>query len=167
MTSFAIDPANGGLCSLATLEYTLPVGEGGKGTDGVTQYGSEIEVVDGRFVYASNRGDGAIMTFKVNNEDEAKPLEQVRSIYTGHVTSLSLLRTCYLLQIASVSTGGTWPRHFAVVGSFCGSGGGHFLVVADQKTSKAVVFSVDKETGGLKKVNEIECGENPSMLLLI
>lgn len=70
---------------------------------------------DGRHLYVANRGNDTITTFVV---DEAG-----------------------LLPIDEVSTGGTWPRHFAMLG------GGAALCVANQHSGTVAVLDVDPDTG--------------------
>ncbi|AOS64182.1 lactonase family protein [Actinoalloteichus hymeniacidonis] len=85
---------------------------------------AEIAVsADGRFVYASNRGDDDIAVFAVA-EDGA---------------SLTLLGT--------ESTGGAWPRHFAI-----GPDGNH-LYVANQNSGAISRLPRDPESGLLSPVD--------------
>ncbi|MGW0431073.1 lactonase family protein [Micromonospora sp. NPDC003197] len=75
---------------------------------------SEIAVrPDGRFLYVANRGVGTVSVFAVA---EGTP---------SYVTE--------------VDTGGSWPRHFAMVGDH--------LYVADERANAIGVFAVDPGTG--------------------
>jgi 6-phosphogluconolactonase len=73
----------------------------------------------GHAVYASNRGDDTIAVFSVAPD-------------TGHLT---------LAQ--TVSTGGRWPRNFALDPS------GKHLLVANQRSDSVVGFRIDVATGRL------------------
>ncbi len=82
---------------------------------------SEIAVgPDGRFLYLANRGVGTLAVFALDGD-----LPRYR---------------------AEVPTGGTWPRHFALVG-------GH-LYVADQLADMVTVFAIDPESGVPTPVGE-------------
>jgi len=64
-------------------------------TAGTRQYGSGIELApDGRTLYVSNRGDGAVLVFSVL---EASP---------------------FLRQIQTAKSSGTWPRYFCLAGKY-------------------------------------------------
>lgn len=82
--------------------------------------GSAIHVSsDGRFVYAANRGHNSISVFKVNQE-------------SGE-----------LEFVERVSTGGDWPRDFALDPSE------RFVVASNQESNNLVLFSRDEDTGKL------------------
>ena len=56
----------------------------------VSEYGGEIALSpDGKFVYASSRGSGIILVYKITDKDD-------------------------LLKVQEFYLGGTWPRHFAI-----------------------------------------------------
>lgn len=74
---------------------------------------------DGRFVYGSNRGHDSIVVYAVDPQ-------------SGGLT-----------PIQHVSTGGSWPRNFAIDPT------GRFLVAANQRSGNIVVFAVDQRTGVL------------------
>ncbi|WP_227936502.1 lactonase family protein [Alkalihalobacillus deserti] len=76
---------------------------------------------DGKFVYASNRGDDSIAVFSIDIE-------------TG---ALSL--------VDHISSGGEFPRDFTIDPS------GTYLLAANQNTSNIVQFSIDKTSGQLTK----------------
>ncbi|BCB81876.1 lactonase family protein [Phytohabitans flavus] len=75
---------------------------------------SEIAVrADGRFLYVANRGPNTVTAFGLD----------------GDVPS----------YVAEIPTGGTWPRHIALVGEH--------LYVANQRSHSVVGFHVDVESG--------------------
>lgn len=85
---------------------------------------------DGRFLYASNRGDANdISVFSVNAE-------------TGQLTF-----------VERKSTLGKGPRNFAIDPT------GSFLLIANQNSDSVIVFKINKETGSLSPTaNRIEIG---------
>ncbi len=92
---------------------------------------------DGKFVYASNRGE-----------------ENNLAIFSVDKTSGLLANAGYQ------STGGEQPRNFMIDPT------GKFLLVANQKTSNILVFKRNMKTGALEKVNEIEV-PNPVCLKML
>ncbi|MFI6762982.1 lactonase family protein [Micromonospora sp. NPDC050417] len=75
---------------------------------------SEIAVrPDGRFLYLGNRGVGTISVFALDAEVPR--------------------------YVTEVATGGTWPRHFALIGAH--------LYVADERSNVVSVFVVDPTAG--------------------
>ena len=111
VTQFRYDAAGGVLEALEAVSTLAPDHEG-------TSYCADIHVhPTGRFVYASNRGHDSIAVFRV---DAA----------TGGLTWLD-----------AVSTGGNWPRNFAL------SPDGRFLLAANQRSASIVAFRLDEETG--------------------
>ena len=81
-------------------------------------YPAEIQIsIDGRFLYASNRGHDSIAMFRV----QAAGAE--------------------LSFAGTVPSGGDWPRHFALDPS------GLWLHVANQKSNAVVCLPRDRETG--------------------
>lgn len=106
------DPVGGTLTPIQTLS-TLP-------PDYQAKWGAEIEIrPDGRFLYASNRGQDTIAVFAI---DPA----------TGRLT---------LVEI--VPTGGKVPRGFAI------SPDGGWIVCAHQFSDNVTVLKIDAETGRL------------------
>jgi len=88
-------------------------------------YVSEIKLSpDARFLYVSNRGDDSIAIFKV-------------------------LKDGRLQRAGLLSTGGKFPRHFAITP--CGKA----VIVANQDSGHIRVFSRDVETGSLEMTDEI------------
>ena len=82
--------------------------------------------LDGKFIYASNRGHNSIAIFKVNNSDGSLKL-------LGHE-----------------STKGDSPRNFSL------SPDNKYLLVANQRSNNIVSFERDKTSGLLTFANEIE-----------
>lgn len=82
-----------------------------------TSYVSEIKLSpDARFLYVSNRGDNSLAIFKVLDSGK-------------------------LERIGLISTGGKFPRHFAITP--CGKA----IIVANQDSSKLTLFHRDVESG--------------------
>ncbi|KAB8161197.1 beta-propeller fold lactonase family protein [Streptomyces sp. 3MP-14] len=120
LTTCGYDAATGALTPGAVASL-LP-----DGADPGGNTAAEIVVsADGRFVYASNRGDDSIAIFSVDGADETEPR------LVGHVDS-----------------GGATPRHISL-----GADDAH-LYVANQSTGVVVVFARDAETGGLTPTGE-------------
>ena len=111
--AFDYDPANGALTSRQTLS-TLPPDFMG------TSSGAEIRLhPNGKFLYASNRGDDSIAVFAV-------------AASTGLLT-----------PVAVTPCGGKNPRNFSL------SPDGAWLVCANQNSNSLTVFRVDPATGRL------------------
>jgi len=88
-------------------------------------YVSEIKLSpDARFLYVSNRGDNSLAIFAVGEDG-------------------SLTRT------GRVSTGGKFPRHFAITPD------GKAVIVANQDSGHVRVFDRDVESGELEMTDEI------------
>ncbi|MFY0626983.1 MAG: lactonase family protein [Reichenbachiella sp.] len=81
---------------------------------------------DGRYLYASNRGDNSIAVCEIN-------------INTGSL-KLSDIIDC----------GGDWPRAFEIDPS------GNYLLVANKESDAISLMSIEAENGLFKKNNEIE-----------
>src|SRR5690606_23505045 len=75
---------------------------------------------DGRFVYGSNRGHNSIVV-------------------------LAVAESGSLDVIQHISTGGDWPRNFALDPT------GQFLLAANQRSDNIVVFAIDLESGSLRE----------------
>ncbi|HXG60328.1 MAG TPA: lactonase family protein [Planctomycetota bacterium] len=113
VTAFRYDAGRGALEPFQTVS-TLPADFKG------TNYTAEVVVSpDGRTLYGSNRGHDSLAIFRIDPADG-------RLTPAGHV-----------------STGGKWPRNFAL------APGGRWLLAANQNSDSIVVFRVDSETGGL------------------
>lgn len=104
---------NGKLVSLQHISAHLPGYKGSKGS-------ADIHVSsDGKFLYASNRGEAnSIAIFSVGPDGKLK-------------------------WVGQVSSGGRSPRNFTL------APGGKFLLVANQETNNVVVFKRDAATGKL------------------
>lgn len=95
------------------------------GGTGSTNYPADVHVSSsGRFLYASNRGHDTIAVFEIDAS-------------SGQLTA-----------IQQVSTGGQWPRNFALDPS------GAFLLVANQRSDSILSFRVDTATGRLTPTGE-------------
>ncbi len=88
---------------------------------------------DGNFVYGSNRGDNSIAVFSFSNG------------------KLELLQT--------ISTGGNWPRNFAL------SPSEDYLIVGNRRSNDMAVFSRDSETGLLSKAGDMIAQASPICML--
>lgn len=119
ITTFAYDAAEGRLQSVQTIS-TLPDGYDGE------SYCADVHAApSGRFLYGSNRGHNSITVFAV---DDASGM---------------------LTPIQYASTGGDWPRNFAIDPT------GGFLLAANQRSDDIVVFAVDAESGRLEPTGHV------------
>jgi len=106
LTVFRYDASTGGLAAVQTIDMQPDGYEGARS-------GAEVVVhPNGRFVYASNRGDHSIALFEVDPQE-------------GTLTALG-----------AVSSGGRNPRNFALDPS------GRYLFVANQGSNNVVAFRV-------------------------
>ena len=80
---------------------------------------------DERFLYGSNRGENSIVVFK-------------RDLKDGTIK-----------KIQNISTQGNWPRNFTLDPT------GKFLLVANEKSNNISIFSIDKQSGKLSFINDI------------
>ncbi len=113
ITVFAYSPGAGKLQEEQTVS-TLPAGFKGDNTT------AEIEVdAEGKFLYASNRGDDSIVEFAIDPHDGKLSFAE------------------------RVPTGGKTPRHFALDPT------GKWLVAANQDSNSITIFRVDPSTGRL------------------
>jgi 6-phosphogluconolactonase len=111
VTAFRYDAGHGVLDAFQTVT-TLPAGFSGPNK------AAEVAVSpDGRFLYASNRGDDSLAVFSI---DAA----------SGTLTASD-----------RVPTGGRAPRHFSIDAS------GHVLLVANQDSDSVTFFRLDPTTG--------------------
>jgi 6-phosphogluconolactonase len=118
VTAFRFNSSGGSLTPLQTIS-TLPKEFTG------TNNSAEIEVhPNGKFVYASNRGDDSIAMFSA----DAK---------TGTLT-----------LTGRVPTGGKTPRNFAIDPT------GGYLLAANQDSGSIITFRIDKNTGDLTPTGE-------------
>jgi len=119
VTVFAFDASRGVLHPVQTIS-TLPKGFSG------TNDAAEIHVhPNGKFLYASNRGNDSIASFAIDQ-------------HTGLLTA-----------IGHVSTQGKTPRNFEIDPT------GSRLLVANQDTGNIVVFHLDQQTGRLTPADEV------------
>lgn len=102
----------------------------------VVNYGAEIMVhPNGKFLYISNRGNGALISYHILNDEG----------------DLEFIEVVHLK--------GTWPRHFNIHRS------GSVLLCADQFNEEIDVFSIDQRSGKLNKVNTVVCKNKPSCII--
>ena len=113
VTAFRYNREAGALTELQTIS-TLPAGFAGEDNS------AEIELdAEGRFLYASNRGDDSIAVFAVD------------------------AKTGVLRYVEGVKTGGEQPRNFHLDPT------GRYLMAANQHSNNIVTFRVDAKTGRL------------------
>jgi len=93
---------------------------------------------NGRFLYVSNRGDGAVLVLEVRDADGG-----------------------YLRQVQCQRLIGTWPRFFLLFPD------GQTLITADQFTGKLEVFFVDVRTGLLSGGYGVSAPNNPSSIVIV
>jgi 6-phosphogluconolactonase len=125
---YSYNAGTGGLHELQTVS-TLPQGFIGKST------AAEIEIDrDGKFLFASNRGNDSIAVFAI---DSAK----------GELTRVEI-----------VPSGGKTPRNFAIDPT------DSWLLVANQDSDNIVVFSIDRKTGRLTSTAEAVQAPSPACL---
>ncbi|HLN59839.1 MAG TPA: lactonase family protein, partial [Thermoanaerobaculia bacterium] len=111
VTAFRYDAGRGALESFQTIT-TLPAGFSGR------NLAAEIAVSpDGRFLYASNRGDDSLAVFGIDAASGA------------------------LAPAGRDATGGRAPRHFAIEPS------GRWLLAANQDSDSVTVFRLEPATG--------------------
>ena len=111
---------------------TLPEGFSGENT------AAEIEIhPNGKFLYASNRGDDSIAVFAIDSA-------------TGKLTFLQ-----------RVPSGGKMPRHFAIAPD------GKRLLVANEETGNIVEFKINTRKGLLKKPHELAKVPAPVCLVFV
>jgi len=119
VTAFHYDPRAGSLQELQAASALPPDFSGFKS-------GAEIAVhPNGKFVYASNRGDASITTFRIDSG-------------RGTITSAG-----------RVSTQGKTPRNFALDPT------GAFLFGANQDSGTIVEYRIDRDTGELTPTGEV------------
>jgi 6-phosphogluconolactonase len=111
VTAFRCDAARGTLEAFQTVT-TLPAGFSGPNK------AAEVAVSpDGRFLYASNRGDDSLAVFSIDAASGT------------------------LAASGRVPTGGRAPRHFTIDAS------GRWLLVANQDSDSITFFRLDRTTG--------------------
>jgi 6-phosphogluconolactonase len=131
LTAYSYDASKGSLTEIQTVS-TLPQGFSGE------NYCADIHISpDGKFIYGSNRGHDSIVVLGFDQSN-------------GKLT-----------YIQNVSTGGKWPRNFALDPS------GKFLLVANQNTNNIVSFKIDSKTGKLASTGQITEVPSPVCLLMV
>ncbi len=89
--------------------------------------GAEIHIGNqGNFLYASNRGDNSIVTYKIDKK-------------SGKLEVLEF-----------TSTKGATPRNFTI------SPDGNYMYAGNQDSSNILVFKIEKSSGKLTKIQDIE-----------
>ena len=88
---------------------------------------SEVAVA-GRYLYVANRGPDTISVFDTGSFDAGS--FEAGSFDAGSGS---------LVRVGEVSTGGSWPRHFAIADGF--------LYVANERSHTVVTFALDPTTG--------------------
>ncbi len=131
VVAFAYNREAGSLKTLQTIS-TLPAGFTGEDNSAEIQVDS-----NGRFLYASNRGNDSITVFRID------PVK-------GTLTKI---------QVAPVQ--GKMPRNFVLDPS------GKFLIAANQKSDQMVVFSIDQTSGQLKPTGEVVNVPAPVCILFV
>ncbi|TRY62836.1 hypothetical protein TCAL_17422 [Tigriopus californicus] len=127
----SINTTSGGLSRLAIVNYQIP-----NATQGVQQYGAGIHVhPNGKFLYLSNRGDGAIVVYSI--QPAAKN---------------------YLKLEQTFKTQGTWPRSFTITQD------GHFMLVPDQFLDVIELLSVDPASGQLSLLDSMPTIKAPAIV---
>ena len=115
---FKFDNING----TGTLVQEVPIVK----ASGEDSIGADIQIShDGRFLYASVRGNDIIAAYQIDPN-------------TGHLSAPSIF-----------SSGGKTPRSFAI------SPDDKFLIAGNQDTDNIVIFEIEQETGALQKVSEM------------
>jgi 6-phosphogluconolactonase len=112
---FEIDLSTGAVNEKQTIS-TLPEDFQGENT------AAQILVSeDGRFLYASNRGDDSIVQFSIEADDGS------------------------LVPVEWIPSGGKTPRNFAIDPT------GRWMFVANQHSDNIVIFKIDEESGRLNQ----------------
>jgi len=128
MTVLHYNKGKGTLTELETVS-TLPADFSG------VSYCADVHVsAGGRFLYGSNRGHNSIVVFEIERG-------------TGK-----------LKLIQHMSSGGDWPRNFAIEPY------GRYLLVANQRSNAVVTFRINSETGELRPTGNIEQIPSPVCL---
>jgi 6-phosphogluconolactonase len=131
VTGYVYDAPTGVLRELETVS-ALPAG------CRTESYCAEIRVhPSGRFLYGSNRGHDSIAVWAI---------DAVRGTLTA---------------VDHTSTGGRWPRHFAIDPT------GSFLLAANQYTDNLVLFRIDGQTGRLHPTGQSLSIPAPTCVLFV
>lgn len=131
VTTFSFNSSTGALQAVGTVS-TLPQNFTGQND------AAEIQLYpNGKFLYASNRGDDSIAAFSVDQS-------------TGH-----------LKLIGHYPTQGKTPRNFVINPT------GSRLLVANEDSDNIVVFRIDSETGRLTPTGEVISVPSPVSILFV
>jgi 6-phosphogluconolactonase len=131
VTAFDWDSKRGRLARRGTVSTRANDLEG-------ENYTAEIALhPNGRFLYASNRGDDSLAVFAVDKSTGA------------------------LKRVALAPAGGRRPRHFVIAPS------GRWLLVAHQASDTIAVFRVDLATGQIEPSGELLTISRPASLLFL
>lgn len=139
VAAFEPDPDTGALRRAATRPATESIQPGtASAVNTVNQPAGIALSADGRFLYVSNRGADTIATFAVRPDGA--------------------------LELAGeTSTGGHWPRQFAIVSD---PREGELIYVANQNSGTVVALRVDPDTGVPVPTGAVTEVQNPSCVLL-
>lgn len=125
---FAPDPATGVLHQVAALPSTV---------DTAGNYPAEILLsADGRRLYVSNRGRDTIATFAIHERGDPG----------GD-----------LGMVDEVPTGGSWPRHFAIVDDV--------MFVANERSDSVVSFAIEPGSGLPRPTGDVVTVGTPTCVL--
>jgi 6-phosphogluconolactonase len=114
ITTFSYDPAKGALTEVHSISSLPPY------YDGPNTCAEIATVPDGKFLFASNRGNDSLTLFSINAEKGT------------------------LEFVEEQNTGGKTPRHFGIQQS------GKHLVIANQNSDTLLVARIDAGNGRLK-----------------
>jgi 6-phosphogluconolactonase len=124
---YSIDPETGALSEKFMVGIMAEPSE--------ADYASEIEISPNqKQLYASNRGNGAILVYDILSD--AGDLSQIQVQYVG----------------------GPMPRHFKVHPD------GKFLLVALQESNKLELYQIDQDSGVLGPSQTIASDNNPTIV---
>jgi 6-phosphogluconolactonase len=128
VTTYDMDLRSGRLSRGNTVAATA----GSASSDAPRIYPSEVQrLAAGRFAYVANRGVDVLTQFDIS----------------GHQPR----------AVADFPCGGSWPRHFAIVG-------GH-MYVANQRSDSITALVIDPDTGSLGPPREVACMPSPVFVL--
>lgn len=126
LTTYAFNPVEGRLEAVQHI-CSLPDGYTGE------NYPADIHLSsDGRFVYGSNRGHDSVVGFRIDPD------------------------TGYLHDPSWTAAGGSWPRNFAMLGSY--------VLVANQYSDNIAVLRRDELTGRLELTGQNVTISKPSCI---
>jgi 6-phosphogluconolactonase len=124
---------------------TLPAGFSGRNDT------AEIEIhPNGKFLYASNRGDDSIVVYRIAAERDKWSKNTDFTFANGE-----------LAQVEIVRTGGKEPRHFTIDPS------GNFLLAENENSDTIVEFRIDPTSGNLSPTGETLSVPSPVCLTFL